>query len=239
MHFEIPNTRANRCSEKAPTHIAASSSLLKQADQGRDDNISFTRGANALPKVSYPIGDRCNPSWHHLGSPLPNGNGKSTYETLSSWCVDANSRNASFIPSHNFLASAFISCHALPGMPTARVRILLFVVPSASHSLSRQASCRRSIGSTADLGSTLLPSPRMDEVRVPMSFVPARMTTRESDGSRIPSRTGRRPTSESMLSSMAVAVHPGRPLHRTIAVVASVSLLPSKMEFSSRSRWGP
>jgi len=50
----------------------------------------------------------------------------------------------------------------------------------------------------------------------PMSLVPARMITMEIDGFRMASKADRKPIVESfMYSTMAEAVHPGRPLQRT------------------------
>ena len=86
-----------------------------------------------------------------------------------------------------------------------------------------------------------------------MSFVPARISTRATGGSRIPSIADRRPNVVShRRSAMAEAVHPGRPLHRTTAtvVVASGGEAASaddravvarrrRRSFSSRSKCGP
>jgi hypothetical protein len=77
----------------------------------------------------------------------------------------------------------------------------------------------------------------MEEVNIPISFVPAKMITKDKEGLLIPFTADLNPTEESSRYSTIVdAVHPGSPLHRTTTDV----LLDSEyILFNSRSREGP
>mmetsp|Transcript_24624 Transcript_24624/g.49747 ORF Transcript_24624/g.49747 Transcript_24624/m.49747 type:complete len:217 (+) Transcript_24624:109-759(+) len=196
----------------------------------------ITEEAIPLPKVSYPSGVKCKPSPHHFlppQLPLSNSDGKSTYDTLPDEHEPslANSLKASFIPRHNTRAFSLLSCHALPGIPTANVRMKL------SH--SRHDLCKFNIGSTAFFTSTTPES--ADEVNIPISFVPARIITRDRDGLETSLTADLKPTlGSSMYSSMAEDVQPGRPRHRTTGGGDVDNNDENVMRFCiSFSRWGP